>query len=316
MLGIVSEKLNNLALAQKLTLILLLIFVLGITFSGFALANTLNYKARSEITSNTLLLLQTLNSVRYYTNSEVSSQLEARTSSEAFLPQIVPAYSSRRVFEILRKNNKSYEEFLYKEAMLNPTNIKDRADSFEEKIIQNFIQDKNLKETSGFRSFAGEKYFYVARPSIITDATCLRCHSTPEVAPKEMIKIYGDKNGMGWNLNEVLGAQIVSVPTSEVLQKANQSLNMVMSIVTIIFGLAIFVSNFWVRRYVVRPIKRVVHVAEAVSTGDMTADFEKASNDEVGSLVEAFTRMKLSLLMAIRKLEKYRTENRESNDRY
>ena len=38
----------------------------------------------------------------------------------------------------------------------------------------------------------------------------------------------------------------------------------------------------------------------------MTADFDKKSNDEIGSLVEAFTRMKLSLAMVIKKFERNR----------
>lgn len=314
MLRRISESFKNLALAQKLTVILLVIFLGGITLSGFALAEILNYKAQNEIASNALLLLRTINSVRFYTNSEVTPLLEA-SAGQSFLPQVIPAYSSRKVFENLRKVNNDYKDFLYKEAMLNPSNPQDMADSFEKNIIQSFSEQKNLKETSGFRSLAGDKYFYIARPIVITDASCLRCHSTPEVAPKEMIKSYGDKNGMGWKLNEVLGAQIVSVPTTEVVHRSHQSINVVMSILTIIFAIAIYVANFWLKRYVVRPINRVVRVAEAVSTGDMEADFEKVSNDEVGSLVEAFTRMKLSLVMAMRRLEQYRVENREPKDK-
>lgn len=315
MLRAVSQNLNHLALAQKLTILLLVIFLGGITFSGIALANILNYKAQNEITSNALLLLRTLNSVRSYTNTEVTPHLQASLGDQGFLPQTVPAYSSRKVFDSLRKDHSSYQDFLYKEAMLNPTNPQDKADSFEKEIIQNFALDKNIQQTSGFRSFQGEKYFYVARPLAINDASCLRCHSTPEVAPKEMINIYGDQNGMGWKLNEVLGTQIVSVPTNEVLQKTRQSLILVMGIVTVIFAIAIYMANFWLKRYVVQPIKRVVRVAEAVSTGDMEADFEKVSNDEVGSLVEAFTRMKLSLVMAIRRLEQYRIDHREPHDK-
>ncbi|MEI2578440.1 Tll0287-like domain-containing protein [Scytonema sp. PRP1] len=199
---------NNLALAQKLTILLLVIFVGGITFSGIALANILNYKAQNEITSNALLLLRTLNSVRYYTNNEVTPHLQASLGNEEFSPQTVPAYSSRKVFDALRKDNNSYQDFLYKEAMLKPTNPQDMADSFETEIIQNFRQNKNMQQVSGFRSFQEEKYFYVARPLAINDASCLRCHSTPEVAPKEMIKIYGDQNGIGWKLNEVLGFKL------------------------------------------------------------------------------------------------------------
>jgi nitrogen fixation/metabolism regulation signal transduction histidine kinase len=65
-------------------------------------------------------------------------------------------------------------------------------------------------------------------------------------------------------------------------------------------------------QYVVKPIKQVVRVTEAVSTGDLNVEFEKVSNDEIGSLVEAFIRMKLSLVMAIRRYERYRMGNQEN----
>ena len=315
MLRKILQNLKNLALAQKLTILLFFIFLIGITFSGVALGNILNYKAQNEITSNALLLFRTLNSVRYYTNNEVTPHLEASLGINGFLPQVVPSYSSRRVFEILRKDNDSYKDFLYKDAMLNPTNIRYLADNFEKKIVQNFRDYKNLKETSGFRSLGAEKYFYTARPLAITDAKCLKYHSTPDIAPKKMIKIYGKENGFNWKLNEIQGAQIVSVPTSEVLQKAQHSFVVVMGIITMIFAIAIYMANFWLRQYVVRPIKRVVRFAEAVSTGNMDIDFEKVSNDEVGSLVEAFTRMKLSLVMAMRKLEQYRIEHHQPKDK-
>jgi methyl-accepting chemotaxis protein len=63
----------------------------------------------------------------------------------------------------------------------------------------------------------------------------------------------------------------------------------------------------------IQPIKNIVLVAEAVSTGDMTADFDKKYNDEIGSLVEAFTRMKLSLAMAIKRFERNRKATPKSD---
>jgi methyl-accepting chemotaxis protein len=307
-------RIRNLALAHKLTLLLFVVFLCGISFSGIVLAKTLNYKTEREISSNASLLLLSLNSVRSYTSNEIIPILQANLGNDSFLPQTVPSYSSRKVFESFRENNQEYQDYLYKDAMLNPTNIRALADDFETKIINDF-KHQNTQETSGFRNLQGEKYFYIARPLKITDASCLRCHSTPDVAPKEMIRIYGNKNGMGWKLNQINGIQIVSVPTSEVFQRAKQSFVLIMGIVTMAFTIAIYMANFWLLRYVVRPIKRVVRVAEAVSTGDMDADFEKVSNDEVGNLVEAFTRMKLSLVIAIRRLEQYRIENNESKNK-
>jgi methyl-accepting chemotaxis protein len=305
---------TNQTLTKKLTLLLLIIFITGMTISSLALANVLNYKAQNEISSNAWLLLHSINSVRSYTNDEVTPHLQSRLESDEFLLQTIPSYASLKVLENLKLDNDSYEKFIYKEAMLNPTNPQDKADLFEAEIIERFRQDTNLKVLSQYRSFLGESFFYIARPLSVTEAKCLRCHSTPEVAPKKMIKMYGDKNGFGWKLNEINGAQIVYIPVSEILQTMRQSFVLVMGIVTLIFASTIYWSNYWLKRFVVRPIKQVVRVADAVSTGNFDTHFEKVANDEIGSLVEAFTRMKLSLVMAIKRYERYRTGNHQNGE--
>jgi HAMP domain-containing protein len=314
MLKKIQSALNNLTLAKKLTILLIVIFIGGISFSGMALANILNYKAQNEISSQASLLSQTLSSVRSYTSNEVTPELRKRLGTEEFLPQTIGSFSSRKVFEKLQKDNPFYQDFSYKSAVLNPSNFEDKADEFETLLVQQFHQDNKLKELTGFRSVGNKDFFYIARPIVITDASCLKCHSTPDLAPKGMLKIYGSKNGFGWKLNEVIGTQVVSVPASQVFQNARQSFVLVMGIVVTIFALTIFLANLWLKRYIVRPIKQIVRVAEAVSTGDMDAEFEKVSNDEVGNLVEAFTRMKLSLAMAITRFEQYRFGNRKPKD--
>ena len=309
-----SSILNNLKLARKLTLLLLLIFFVGITFSGIALANILNHKAQDEISSNAWLLMRTLNSVRSYTNTEVTPQLETRLATDEFSPHVVPDFAARKVFEKLQTDNNVYQDFNYKEAMLKPTNLRDKADSFEAEIVRNFRQNKNIQELKGFRYLEGNKVFYIARPLAITESKCLRCHSTPDMAPKSMINTYGSINGFGWKLNDVNGTQIVSVPVNEVFRNARQSFVLVIGIIAIIFASAIFTANLWIKRFIVRPIKQVAQVAEAVSTGDMDAEFEKVSNDEVGSLVEAFTRMKISLVMAMRRFEQHRIRSQKHDE--
>lgn len=314
MVKLISSKLNNLTLAQKLTILLLVIFIGGIVLSGVALASVLNYKAQTEISSKALLLMQSMNSVRYYTNTEVSPQLVSRLKADEFLPQTVPAYSANKVFDKLRADDSDYADYSYREAMLNPTNIRDKSDDFESQLVADFRNNINTKELQGFRFLGGKQIFYMARPISVTASSCLRCHSTPDIAPKGMIQLYGTTNGFDWKLNEVLGTQIVSVPASQILQKARQSFVVVMGIVAMVFAVTILMANLWLKQYIIRPIKKIVLVAEAVSTGDMNADFEKTSNDEVGSLVEAFTRMKLSLAMAIKKFERNRKSTPKSDN--
>ncbi|MBV8885977.1 MAG: DUF3365 domain-containing protein [Chroococcidiopsidaceae cyanobacterium CP_BM_RX_35] len=303
--------LRNLKLGKKFTILLLLVFALGVVFSGVALATVLNRNAENEITSKAMMLVGTMNSVRNYTDSQVKPELNNKLGAE-FLPQVVPAYSARAVFENLRAD-KAFSDFFYKEATLNPTNLRDRADDFEAAIVQRFIRETNLKELRGFRSLPSGDFFYIARPLTVSDSSCLECHSTPDAAPKSMIERYGAVNGFGWKLNQIVTAQIISVPASTVFQSARQSFLLIMGIVAGIFATAILMVNFWLKRYVVRPLNRMARVAEAVSIGDADADFERTSNDEVGSLAEAFTRMKTSLAMAMKMLEKY--SGRRSIDR-
>ncbi|HAX79362.1 MAG TPA: hypothetical protein DCY88_26935 [Cyanobacteria bacterium UBA11372] len=113
---------------------------------------------------------------------------------------------------------------------------------------------------------------------------------------------------------EVSGTQIVFVPLIKVLQNYWQLFVSLLGILAMIFAVTIFMVNLWLKRYIIKPLEKIVQVAEAVSTGDMDAEFEKVSNDEIGSLVEAFTRMKLSLAMAIKKFEQYRIKSRKPID--
>ncbi len=304
--------LSNLKLGKKFTILLLLVFLGGIAVSGAVFAAILNYTAQNQITSEALILFKTMNSIRDYTDTQVNPELAERLETE-FLPQSVPAYSAREVFEKLR-TDEDLSEYFYKEATLNPSNLRDKTDRFETEIVERFRENQNLKELRGFRSVPSGELFYIARPIPITQASCLECHSTPDRAPKSMIERYGTANGFGWKLNEIIGAQVIYVPASQVFQIARQSFILVMGIVVVIFAAAIFLVNLWLKRYVVRPLNRMTQVAEAVSTGDMEAEFEQKSSDEVGSLAQAFTRMKTSLAIALKRLEQYRLERRRPDN--
>ena len=305
-------KLTNLNLGQKFTLMLLIVFLGGILTSSIALSRLLNYSTQAELTTKGLMLMETMNSVREYTSSQVKPELVDRLETE-FLPETVPAYSAREVFEYLR-NNDDYGDFFYKEATLNPTNLRDQADDFETEIVESFRREKSPKEINGFRKISGGDLFYIARPIQIKKESCLQCHSTVEAAPPSMIERYGPNHGFGWELNEIVGAQIISVPAARVLGTARQSLLLILVIFVVAFAIATLLVNLWLKRYVVRPLKRMAATAEAVSMGDTAAEFTQKSNDEVGKLTESFNRLRLSLQMAMQRLDRYRGERKNSED--
>jgi HAMP domain-containing protein len=297
--------LNNLKLGAKFNLVLLLIFILGVAISGTALSQILQRNAQNEVTSKALVLLETMNSIRNYTNKEVNPELATRLETEAqFLPQTVPAYSARQVFEHLRSNKKEYNNFFYKEATLNPTNPRDKADEFETAIVEKFRDKTLVGETRGFRSTPGGELFYVARPLAISQESCLRCHSTPERAPKSQIQTYGNKTGFGWQLNEIVAAQIISVPANDIFQAARDVSALIIGIFALMFGLAILLVNILLKKSVIQPLTKISQTAKDVSTGNLEAEFQHNSQDEIGLLATAFNRMKVSLKMAMDMLDR------------
>ncbi|GAB4371265.1 MAG: DUF3365 domain-containing protein [Elainellaceae cyanobacterium] len=293
---------RNLNLRQKFTILLTLILMTGLAFSGIALSVVLRQNARNDVAATALILMETMRSVRDYTSTQIHPELEDEMASE-FLPQTIPAYSAREVFENLR-SNPDYRDFFYKEATLNPTNLRDKADDFEMQLVEGFKRDKNLKEQSGFRSVPSGQVFYIARPLNISQESCLQCHSTVEAAPKSLIERYGTNNGFGWKLNDIVGARIVSVPANRVVSKANHSSLVVLGVVSVIFITVILTVNILLNRQVIRPLRRMTRIAEEVSIGYTSIEFEQIPNNEIGNLAQAFKRMQISLEIAMKRLNR------------
>jgi HAMP domain-containing protein len=294
--------LKNLKLGTKFTLILVIVFVGGLIVSGTVLYQILQQRAQSEVASKSTMLIETMNSVRTYSNNSLNPLLTPiANASPIFIPELIPTHAINTVFENLRKNDE-YKSYFYKDAFLDPTNLRDKADPFEEDLIRRFINDSNTKEITGFRDQPGGRIFYIARPFIIKKSSCLQCHSTPEVAPKNLIATYGKENGFHWELNKVLGTQIITIPVDEVYDSANSAWWIVFGILAVIFGLLLVVINLLLKRTVTQRISRMAQTADAVSTGSAEANFTEDAGDEIGTLAVAFNRMKSSLDIALKML--------------
>ena len=299
---------RNLKLGNKVTILLLLVFLIGIVLSGIALNTILLINAERRIESEAMAMIQTITSVREYNSEQVMPELSERFETE-YLPQTIPTYAVQEVFQKLRQD-KNYENYFYKDATLKPLNSINQADDFETDLVKRFRQKNDLKQLKGFRDSPSGKKYFIARPFAVNKPSCLKCHSTPEVAPKSMIEHYGIANGFGWKLNQIVAAQIIYVPASQVFQEARQSRVTVMGIVLAVFAGAILLVNLWLKRYVVQPLNRMTKFAQAVSQGDMTAEFKQTNHDEIGSLAEAFSLMKTSLAIALNRLAQFRRERR------
>ena len=287
-------------LLVKFNLVLLLVFAVGFATTGVVCNRLLQNNARAEIVENARIMMEAALAVRTYTATQIKPLLDTQMKY-TFLPQSVPAYSANTYFAQLQKK---FPEYSYKEATLNPTNPVNRATDWEADIVEEFRKSNGATtELVGERDTPNGKQLYMARPMKLVNPACLTCHDTPDGAPRTMLEKYGSANGFGWKLNDIVTAQIVSVPTHLPIQRANGVFLTFMISLGAVFVLLAIAINALLISLVVRPVNALSKLATDVSTGNTEiADFPSVGHDEIGELSQSFNRMGRSLVEAMKLL--------------
>ncbi|HET7791955.1 MAG TPA: DUF3365 domain-containing protein [Rhizobacter sp.] len=283
-------------LKLRFNLVFATMFLLALVVAGGTVYRLVQANASAEVVRDAQRMMDVAIAVRGYTVDNIKPHLDPLLDRH-FLPETVPAFAATETLARLAAKQPGYS---YKEATLNPTNLRDKPAAWEREVVERFRADPNLKELSGEVNAAQGDLFYVARPIRITNPACLACHSTPAAAPPSLIAKYGDKNGFGWQLNEIVGAQLVAVPTALPQEKAKHLFFTFTGSLVAVFVVLFLVLNWLLQRLVVRPVREVANAARRVSQGDMSlAEFSESRYDEIGTLQKSFNRMRRSLVKAM-----------------
>jgi protein-histidine pros-kinase len=236
-----------------------------------------------------------------YTRDEVADLLTPHMK-DTFLPQSVAAFAA---IQALGRMGESNAEYTYRAAVLNPTNPRDKASDWEAEIVEKFRAGAGDAEIVDVRPTSHGDSLYLARPITITDGACLACHGDPANAPKALVAKYGPAGGFGWKLNEVVGAQIVSVPLGAAIEEARLAFVVFMGLLIVMFATFIIVLNAMLKSIVINPATTMSEIADKVSKGDLEVPaFDVGGKDEMSTLAGSFNRMRRSLEKAMRMLEK------------
>jgi protein-histidine pros-kinase len=287
------------SLLIRINIALAIVFALAVVAVAWACSEALEANAKREAMREAALMLDGALAIRAYTADEIDPLLEP-LMTKRFLPQSIPFYAATQNFLKLHERHPDYG---YREATLNPTNPRDRAVDWEADIIQQFRTDAHLTEIVGERDTPTGRSLYMARP-IRADAECLTCHSDPATAPATLIARYGRSNGFGWQANEIVGAQMVSVPLSHARAGVDKIYRQVVLGSTLILGAALLLINVVLYYLIVRPVLRLVRIADEVSLGNMSVErFPEAGSSELDALTRSFNRIRTSLEKAMKLLE-------------
>jgi len=287
-------------LRAKFNLVLLAAFVVGLALAASISYKIVNDNARREVAHEAAIMITAATAIRDYTSKEIKplivDQLKVR-----FLPHTVSSWAAQTN---LREVSAQFPDYAYKEAALNPTNPADRATEWEADIIAEFQRNLSLKELTTVRDTPAGPIMSVSRPIRIVDKDCLVCHSTPAAAPPTMIDLYGSANGFGWQMNGVIGAQIVSVPMRVALDRAYSLFLVVFGGLAAVFVVTLLLLNLVLHFMIIRPIRQMSAIAGEVSMGNNDApEFAEKGGDEVASLGQSFNRMRRSLTNAMQMLD-------------
>lgn len=289
-------------LRTKFNLAVLVAFMIGFAGSGIILQRLFIENARLQVLQNARIMMSSADAIRRFTDAFIEPLAESQNKSgPKFIAASVPSFAAQTTFKDVQTR---FPDFTYREPTLNPTNLTDRPSDWEADYINAFRNKSYLKELSGDRETPAGRVLSLAQPIRIDDPTCLSCHSTPSAAPASMIATYGTNNGFGWQLHEVVGAQVVSVPMALPLEQAHQMFITFMAILLGVFVMIVVILNVLLHYTVIKPVVRLSRMANAVSLGDVTVEeYDRKGRDEIAVLSNAFNRMRRSLDSAMRMLD-------------
>jgi methyl-accepting chemotaxis protein len=285
-------------ISVKFNVLLASVALVGICLFWIVSAPLVREVAKDEVLQSSRIMMESAAGARKYTSEQITPLLRDGMQ-KTFHPQAVSAFAAKKSFDVLHQ---VYPDFTYREAALNPTNPEDRAVEWEADIINDFRSHPDKHEVSVERNTPMGRVLDLARP-LTAKPACLECHSVPSVAPASMLIAYGTQNGFGWQPNEIIGAQIVSVPMAVPAARAAKVRAMFILPFLGIFLLLWVLLNLLLRIIVLRPIARIAASAEVVSLGKLDApEYLHKGGDEIAGLSSSFIRMQRSLKEAMRML--------------
>ncbi len=209
-----------------------------------------------------------------------------------------PALATRELAQIANANSQTN----FRVTSDNYRNPKNAPDDFEKRSISWFKKNKSYKEHF---SMEGEGFRYAA-PLIIKEG-CLKCHSEPSVAPRDVIEKYGAERGFGYKLGDVRGIISVTIPTEGMWWDSLKGVAVWQILLLVLIVLVAFVFTQIV---IARPLRNLAEAVEKISLGGKedlkTGDIPTNTANEIDKVTLAVDRLQLSMQLALKRLRKKR----------
>jgi signal transduction histidine kinase len=166
--------------------------------------------------------------------------------------------------------------YRFRLASLNPLNPENNPDNFEREAL-NFFKSERLDEIFRYAHSNGTQFFQYMVP-LYLEKQCLECHNREEDS-----------------VNAVQGGLSVFLPVDGMLSATRKNhLKLAIAGTGLIF-MTIFALFILMRRFVIKPLKKLEDMTDEISRGNLDARVDIGTGDELEKLGHRFNTMARSL---------------------
>jgi putative nucleotidyltransferase with HDIG domain len=214
---------------MKISTRLFLVISAGYLIVAAAVVTMINYEMREqaflEAESKASLILDHNLATHTYFSQQLKPKLfdwsKSFRSPEYFEPTWMSStYAIREIEKYFQ--TLSPWKYYYKECAINARSPENEADPYERSFLKNLTVDPKLEVNSAIRVLNGKPYFVTLRRGEGMEASCLRCHSTPDQAPGDLLTLYGDQRSFHRQVGDVVQAISIRVPLEAAYAQANR----------------------------------------------------------------------------------------------
>jgi len=243
---------------KQITIIFSLIYIFTSAVTVILVYYTMKNKALDNAKETAMIILARANAIHDYFTYELKPSIfhlmkDAGIGDDYFDPHWMSStHAVREINRIYTK--KAGKSILYKHAAINARSVEYEADEYEKKFLKELNENKDLESRTAIRTIDNKKYFVVMRKNTTFLKACMKCHSTPENAPAQMVASYGDDKGFNKKLGEVSSALVIKIPIFEPLNEAAIFSAKLSMMLIMVFLMALGAMLFLYRKFIVNPI--------------------------------------------------------------
>jgi hypothetical protein len=285
-----------------------LVFLVAAVMIIFLVNRNMRQQALVEAESKARIILDLNLATHTYFSQQLKPKLFKLTdpvrSDDYFEPTWMSStYAIREIYKYFISFRKM--DYYYKECAINARSPENEADADERAFLEELGKNSELTVRSGVRFLDGKPYFIVLRRGESMEKSCLRCHSNPESAPKDLVRYYGPQRSFHRKAEDVVQAISIRVPLSAAYAEANR-FSLRLSGLLLIILLGLFTAQFWLnRRLVFAPLALIHSQTNRILADDkhLGEKIPLPFGRELNELTNTFNEMSVRLRSEIDTLE-------------